>query len=308
MAGLPRSMQIQLDAARAAEEAERTQSTTSDPAPDAQEQASSASDAPATGHVVEADTSAPVSSSEPAPESVANSAGFARIEARMEKLIDLVTTLQAENAQLRTQLDKTESKTEVVKLPEPQVIDLTPEERKAYSQSLPIIEKVARKLADEMTSPLRKQVEELQGKVNNAETSYANMNEGMFVNTLESAIPDMRKKLASPNWQTYVTSKIPRTNLTVGQALLSAHKARDLDSIKEIFATFELGGKKLSDQAVPGTVKSVETPKQKEQLKFSDRTKFSEDFRKGRIDRKKFDELVAVYDKAEAEGRVNFDT
>jgi len=304
MAGLPRNMQVQLDAARAAEEAEQAAKPAAQGTEAAQEQAQGDETTTTSGTVVEESTAASGASTEP----VANNAGFARIEARIEKLTDLVTLLQTENAKLRAQAAKAETKTEVARLPDTQTIELTAEERKAYSQSLPIIEKVARKLADEMTSPLRKQVEDLQSKVNNAETSYANMNEEMFVNTLESAIPDMRKKLASPNWQAYVTSKIPRTNLTVGQALLSAHKARDLNSIKEVFNDFLLGGNKLSAQAVPGTVKAVETPKQKEQLKFSDRTKFSEDFRKGRIDRKKFDELVAVYDKAEAEGRVNFDT
>jgi predicted nucleic acid-binding Zn-ribbon protein len=306
---LPLAMQVKLDAARKEEETALAAAQGTDTAAGSQESAGAEQEGSfltsgegGSGHEVESTEERTDSTTAP----VAKDDGYAKIEARLESLQNLLTALQTENAQLRARLDKAPESP--APIPEISQDELTPEERKAFSQSLPTIEKVARKLANEMTAPMRKQLSELQEKVQSAETSYANMSEEMFVAALEQSVPELRKKLASPNWKAYVNSKIPRTTITVGQALMTAHKGRDPKTIREIFDGFSLGTKQLSNQQVPGTVKSSDPPKAKETLKFSDREKISQDFRKGRIDRKKFDELVAVYEKAAQEGRVNFDT
>lgn len=254
-----------------------------------------------------ASESAPAS--EPAPTPVPSPSDYAKLESKMDRLAERLSQVLDENERLRNAQNKPVDKHEPEPEPEPEYEDLTPEEKKLFSQSLPTIEKVARRLAAEMAQPLKNEIKTLREQVATSQSSYANMNEEMFVATIRKEIPDMDSKLNAPGWKEYVGSTIPRTNLTVGQALINAHKARKLQTIQEIFESFKLeGASKLSAQAMPSTVKASTAPKPVEKLKFSDRQKLSEDFRKGRISKERFDTLVAKYDRAELEGRVNFDS
>lgn len=259
-------------------------------------------------------TETPPTTSEPNPATAAanNSVGvasddkFDKLSQKFDTLLDKLGMLQQENESLR-QLLASAKHEPAPAAPAAEVIeDLTDEEKQQYKQSLPVITKLAKKLASEQVAPLQEKVVALQTQLEKTTKNYESMSENSFVTELRKEIPDMQAKLESPRWKEYVESIIPRTNLTVGTALLTNHKARNLKAIKEIFNSFSVGTQNLLQQQVPGTAKSAVPPEKKETLKWSDRKQISEDFRKGRIPQDKFDKLVAVYEKAEKEGRIDF--
>lgn len=229
---------------------------------------------------------------------------FARLEARLEAMQSKLEDLFNENARLKKAAENPTPAPSKEVLPE----ELNDSEKEAYKQSLPIIEKIANKRAYEATREMRSEIQELKTKLESTQLSYTNMSESMFANTVRDKVPEMAKKMQSQKWHGYLNSKIPRTNLNVGQALMEAHNSRNLDAIKEIFDGLQLASEELSKQAVPSGTKTSEAPKELEKLKFTDRKSLSLDYQKGRITKERFDELVKKYDLAEAEGRVNFNS
>lgn len=311
MSGLPKVMQEKLEQARREEEEQARQAAAA-PATGAQEGAgageTSGEGGTTTSYLEPASgaSSAPVDSGQQTP--IDSSSDLAKLNAQLERMQNMLERVLEENSELKKALkEKTEPAPKPAE-PQIQIEDLSEEERAAYKQSLPVIEKVARKFAAEMAQPLLKQVRTLEERLAETKNDYSTMSERMFSATVQDRVKDFQAKLNSPRWATYLQSKIPRTNLTVKDALLNAHRSRDLETIVEIFAEFKLESTSLTSQAMPGTVKAAPATKVEEKLKFSDRAKISEDFRKGRISKQRFDELVAAYDRAEREGRVNFDS
>lgn len=286
---LPKAMQEKLDAMRKEEEEEAGNTETNN-SPDTQ-------------------ASAPTESNNPEPTAVVNSEGIAhddrfdKLSQKFDTLLDRLGTLQQENEALRKMLNPPKQEAPP---PAVEIEDLTDEEKQQYKQSLPTITKLAKKLAAEQVAPLQEKLATLQKQLENTTKNYESMSENSFVSELRKEIPDMQTKLDSPRWREYVESVIPRTNITVGQALLTNHKARNLKAIKEIFDGFTVESQNLLKQQMPGTARVATPPEKKDTLKWSDRKQLSEEFRKGRITQDRFDKLVAVYEKAEQEGRIDF--
>lgn len=290
MAGLPKAMQDKLDAMRKEEEENGGEN-----APQTEQQ--QVNTEPANQQTTT--TPEPVNNSQ----GVASDDRFDKLAQKFDVLLDRLSSLQQENEALRKRL---ETPAAPAQAPAQVIEDLTDEEKQQYQQSLPVITKLAKKLAAEQVSPLQEKVAELQTQLEKTTKNYESMSEASFIAELRKEIPDMQAKLENSKWREYVSSIIPRTNITIGDALLTNHKARNLKAIKEIFEGFAVGVQNLAQQQVPGTARSASPPEKKETLKWSDRAKLSEDFRKGRITKEKFDKLLAIYEKAEQEGRIDF--
>lgn len=229
------------------------------------------------------------------------------IAEKLELLLQQVTRLTEENEKLKEKINVGEHKS-----PKEEKFDvssvLSPQEQEMYKESLPIIQKIAKAMAGEKVKEVQKEIEELKADAKKQSSRVESVSEQTFVSMIESAIPNLAKFRRDPRWNTYLTSRIPKSGMTVRDALNAAHMKRDINTIKEIVEDFDPKADSLSTLATP-TVSSAAKPLPvKKTIPASARTKISEDFRKGRIDKDRFDKLVAAYELAEKEGRVNFST
>lgn len=228
---------------------------------------------------------------------------LSQIHAKIEALTEKINALTQENSELKQQL-----KPEKVEKHE---VDLTKvlsnSEMEMYKESLPIIQKVADHLATSKVSALREEVEAIKRTSKDAETKAIKSSEEAFTLAVKSSIKDLETKRAHPNWGTYLNSKIPRSGITVRDALARAHNSRDIETIKEIVDAFDESGS-LASLATPKPAAATKQLKEVQKIPASTRVRISEDFRKGRITAERFNQLVAAYELAEKEGRVNFST
>lgn len=194
-------------------------------------------------------------------------------------------------------------------------LDFTDEERETYSQSLSVIERAAKreamKLVQQAVEPLTREINQLRG----ASRKLDDMTEKAFLTNVRRSIPDLDTITSSDAWKAYAGSRIPFTGMTVGQALMQAHNARDLDRVVEIFDGYR--GKATSNAIASLTAPAVSgaaaAPRQagsdqKPRLKWSERTKAHEAFVKGRLTHERLKQIDALYKQADAEGRVDYNS
>lgn len=192
--------------------------------------------------------------------------------------------------------------------------ELTEEEMRIYGESAPAVQKIARKVArGELSSALvdlRKEIADLKAANARVETGVATNEEQRFINEVKGSVKHFDGVIKSAEWQEYLKQKVPYTKSTIGQALQTAHEARDLDSVVEIFSGFKPSRAALESMKGPilgsgGTPVDINN-RAKPMLKWSDRQKISEDFRKGRINREQRDHWDKLFKEAEAENRIDY--
>lgn len=229
------------------------------------------------------------------------------IAEKLELLLQQVTRLTEENEKLKEKISAGEHKP-----PKEEKFDvstvLSPQEQEMYKESLPIIQKIAKAMAGEKVKEVQREIEELKADAKKQSSRVESVSEQTFISMVESAIPNLAKFRRDPRWNTYLTSRIPKSGMTVRDALNAAHIKRDIHTIKEIVEDFDPKADSLSTLATPAVSSVAKQLPVKKTIPASARTKISEDFRKGRIDKDRFDKLVAAYELAEKEGRVNFST
>lgn len=205
-------------------------------------------------------------------------------------------------------------------VPDPEE-ELTPEEQEAYKSAGPFVNKLINKRLKEakesLVEPLRKEIAEL--KTNSAKFSenLTKTTDDLFYSHVKSRVPDLDEVCNKDNqdWQNFAQNKIPFTGITIFDALKQAHDSRDLSTVVEIIDSFKSKYKQkpndgLSALISPNLGSSGNTSailKQKPVLKWSERKKASEDFRKGRINKNRLDQIDAIYKQAEQENRINYE-
>lgn len=206
----------------------------------------------------------------------------------------------------------------VTSLPVVDTDDLTPEQKATYEEAFPVINslsaKNAKAVASEIVAPLLKRIEELEGKTEHVQVEIKDQGENAFVNNVRSRVKstgkDMDAIVRTPEWAKYMEQRVPYTSATVGQLLVAAHEARDLERVEEIFGGFNAPTKsdinELVTPAASGGAAPPTTPGAKKILAISKRRKASEDFRKKRISKEDFAQIEAMYKRAETEGRIDY--
>lgn len=119
--------------------------------------------------------------------------------------------------------------------PEPEIPDLTDEERAMYGDFAPIAEK----LIARATAPLRKEINELKQEQSNGLQGMGKLDESLFVRDVGARVTDMQSICNSPEWREYLAQRVPLTRMSVEDALKAAHGSRDLSGVVEIFNTFK---------------------------------------------------------------------
>lgn len=210
--------------------------------------------------------------------------------------------------------------TKKASMPDPED-ELTAEEEEAYKSAGPFVNKLVskklREMKESVVEPLRREIAELKNNSAKFSEDLSKTTDGLFLSHVKSRIPDLDQicSKTNQNWQDFAQSKIPYTNATVYDALDYAHKNRDLDTVVEIIDSFKAkfapkSTNGLAALASPNLNSSAGTsalPKEKPMLKWSERKKASEDFRKGRINKQRLDQIDKIYKQAAEEKRINYE-
>ena len=229
---------------------------------------------------------------------------YEKAKSDLEEQKEALSALTAEVSQLKA------AKPQVVRAPDEEISEA---EEATYKDAFPVVRKLGRKVArevmDEVIAPLQEEIRQLREGTATTEKKFKQSEEQTFYQSVKARVPEMDAFLETPEWQEYQNQRVPYTNYTLGQALISAHTARDLDRVTEILHGFK--------KPVPVTLESLVTPHvqstgssqvnsaPKPKLKWSERQKASLDFRKGRINKQRFDEIAQLYKRAESENRVD---
>ncbi|MGF6936845.1 hypothetical protein OKW41_006007 [Paraburkholderia sp. UCT70] len=118
---------------------------------------------------------------------------------------------------------------------EPEVPELSEEEQDTYGDFMP----VAEKLIARATAPLLKKIATLESQAGTVTERIGQTEEGQFVRDVSRHVGDMEAITTAPDWQEFLKKPIPHTRMNVAEALRTAHKARDMETIVGIFDEFK---------------------------------------------------------------------
>lgn len=195
--------------------------------------------------------------------------------------------------------------------------ELTSEETETYEKAFPVINKLSKKVAQQMinqvVAPMQEEIRSLKEGNSSVAQTIKDTDERTFYSNVVSRVPDMEKTIQLPEWKDYLSQRVPYTDYTRGQALIAAHGARNLDRVSEIFSGFKPGSPDSIDSLVTPAVNGsqntaaiLQSGGKKPNLKFSERKKASEDMRKGRISKEQFEKIDSMYKRAESENRIDY--
>lgn len=192
--------------------------------------------------------------------------------------------------------------------------ELTDQERATYENAFPVINKLSkrqsRQMMQEVIAPLQEKIKALEAGNTSVAQTIKDSDERAFYSTVQSKVPNMNTIINKPEWKEYLSQRVPYTEYNIGQALARAHEGRDLDRVAEIFNGFKPAGVEDINQMVTPSVGASATPASitvpKSNLRWSERTKASQDFRKGRISKERMAEITTIYDRAAQENRIDY--
>jgi hypothetical protein len=194
-------------------------------------------------------------------------------------------------------------------------LELTDDEKTTYAESFSVIQKAAKreamKLVKTAIEPLNREIQQLRG----ASRKIDDMTEKAFLASVRKSVGDLDNLTSSAAWKDHASSRVPFTGLTVGQALMQAHNARDLDRVTEIFDGFrsKATSNVVASLTAPAVAGATAIPRQANgnkapNLKWSERTNAHKAFVKGQISIERLNQIDALYKKADSEGRIDYNS
>lgn len=257
-------------------------------------------------------------------------AEFEKSEQRYRSLQGMIASKQTENEKLRDDFGKMQETIDklqqdlhhkriadkITPVDLDSIPDLTEDEARVYAESAPVIAKLSRKEAaavvKQVIQPLVQELAELKKGQKEVGDRSTNTEEALFTDAVKRAVPDMAGKVKHPEWGEFLSKKAPFSRATYRELLQTAHYARDLDTVVEIFSGFRpasLGtGSGLSAPPATGAARQPGRPEAKPTLRLSERRKISEDYRMGRISYAELQKHQKRFAEAEAEGRLDFNS
>jgi hypothetical protein len=225
--------------------------------------------------------------------------------------------LEAKIEELKAELAKQQPPQQETKEPD---LELTPEEKETYAESLPVINKLLAanewRIHKSIIEPLKNEIENLKKNNRQVVDQIAAVDSSSFLQQVKARVKDFDAKVASPEWRDFLSKPVsPYTQITIGEALWNeGHQKRNLPLVLQIFEDFEKSRKNnvTAAYAAPpvsaasGSLANGVTDK-KPILKMSARRQLHDDFKKGRITFSKYQTMKALFDEAEKEGRIDYD-
>lgn len=197
-------------------------------------------------------------------------------------------------------------------------VELTADELESFGDISPVLTRVV--------SPLLEEINQLKAKTGSVTEKITSQEESQFIHQVQAAVSNFNDAdLNNPDWQAYLKQKIPFTNLTIQQALATAHRNRDIESIKEIFQgyakersvqesqsnlvnqTAKAPSKSLADLATPDKT-AVNSPSVKKyKYRMSDFMSKMNAMKSGLISKEEFAKFDEDFAKAASAGLVSND-
>jgi hypothetical protein len=202
-------------------------------------------------------------------------------------------------------------------------LDLTEEEKEEYGAALPVLNKLLtkqqRQIEDTVIKPLQVKIAELEKNTSDVAAKSQSTEADSFFQQVKMQVKniggDVDTILKNPKWGEFTGRPIaPYADITIGQALLDAHKKRDLGKVIKVFedftksqATNSAGDAYRAPSVSAATGALPEDSTKKPMLKWSKREEASLKFRKRQISTADYEKIAALYREAEAEGRIDYD-
>lgn len=180
---------------------------------------------------------------QPAPQ-VDNSPMFAQIQAQMA----LQSQELAYQRSLMEQRQNEASNRQVVKpFYDPETDALTPDEIAGFKESMPVINKLAKRVAAEALQQSQQQIQQLyqelnhtRGQLEGVHRQAAVANETALMNTVTSAVPDAPHIVNSPEWRAYLTERARfGGGRSVAQAITEAISQNNASLLVDHLAEFK---------------------------------------------------------------------
>lgn len=201
-------------------------------------------------------------------------------------------------------------------------VNLTTEEREAYSEGVPVIQKVARAEIAAVLSQFESRFAALEqsfdSRVKGVSDTVAQLSGRTYEQQRAAAVPDMDALIASPSFRQFLATTIPFSGgTTVRSRLAQANNDRDVAVIKSLFDEFRqqsngAANPALANMQQPGGGSSTpsaasEAPVKKRRLAWSKRGAAHREFMAGRMSAEKFEQVKALYAQADADGMIDYD-
>lgn len=205
-------------------------------------------------------------------------------------------------------------------------LNLTDEERSAYKDALPVLNKVARSVAqdvhDRTVKPLQDEIDRLKGQTQNIGRTASQTRAEAFVSAIRGAVPDLDQRTKAPGWEDYMREQVSvpgQGKMTRAKAVQIATQSSDLSFVVDQVKGFQTDasaeqkpqgaqspgkGQASSQSAKPAKTKpkTVAYSKSMSQLE-----EMSQKVRNGRMSLDKYEAAVDKFEQAMADGQVEMD-
>lgn len=252
---------------------------------------------------------------------------------QVQMLQEQLAALQQQVQQAQQQAQQPAQEKPLLNLPEN--LDLTPEERQALGDHLPVLQKLSAATLAEATQPLVQRIQELQeqlaAKTQDIESRVDYTAQTSFRAALYAAVPDLDNLVNDPKFQHFLAQPVPYTGQTTRDLLSQAYDAQDTGVIARIMSDF-----RAQQQAQPAAAQNAGTsqgvypaaaalqqpatqaasavpatalagggaPGSKPMLSASKLRDATTLYQKGMMDHAKYQAIMKMYREAEREGRV----
>ena len=264
------------------------------------------------------------------------------LQSQVQGLVDQLAALrreQADAAQLRAKVTELEQANAAlisarqqadVILDVPQVDGLSDEDRQMVQDPrlLRIIERVAAEKAAEIARSLAGQVQARMAQIETRMTQQAAQAQEAAQRSAEAGLrariaarhPDVQNVFHDPAFAAFLQKRVPFSPTTFAQSLQASWTAGDADTISSIVDEFKRARAATAAPAAaapvavpasqipaqPLAAPALPTPPAPAMLKHSVYRQASALFRNGQLDAAKFEEIRALYNRAEREGRIDY--
>jgi multidrug efflux pump subunit AcrA (membrane-fusion protein) len=191
---------------------------------------------------------------------------------------------------------------------------LLPEEEETFGESKSFVLKLVRaecaRLFKAYDARIAPRIAEARSMATEASDRVVKTAQKGFSGRVREKVADVSQLIAHANFKDFLDSVVPMTSMTYNTALNDAHEAENLQAAIDIFNAFRIkyGVKKPSAAGYNGAAPSKAAGETKEapssKHSMAERTKKGEDYRKGRIPKKEFDEYKTSFDAALEAGQV----
>lgn len=200
---------------------------------------------------------------------------------------------------------------------DPSETELTEEEKATFERSSPLVEKVAKQIANQMykqsVRPLEDQLAQARQQVQQTENQIKQQRLREFHVRLHQEIPDLAKTAATPEFMGYLKQAAPRSGgqWTVEAELTAAVQNGNIAAVKEIVSGFKPTQQPGVQNVAPGRPQSGTPPtsgKGSKMLAYSKFLKAEENYNAGLLSLDKYTRILEAYRDAEMAGNVDYES